>query len=203
MVRIGSEIIDGCKAGDVQAVTILVAALQTPLYQLAIRILGDRAEAEDAVQEIFIRLLRSISDYRGNAQFTTWVYRLAVNLCLDHNRKRKRSGEIAGIYPGPAQENEPERALLEKERQETIRKAMLKLPAQYRAAVTLHYLEDFSYQEIAEIMNMPRATVGTWIYRGKTVLREELKALGKGDEDERMRRDQEKPVALPGRRTTA
>lgn len=203
MVRIGSETIAGCKAGDAQAITILVSTLQTPLYNLAMRILGDRAEAEDAVQEIFIRLLRCLQDYRGQAQFTTWAYRLAVNLCLDHNRKRKRTREIANTYRKDMPEDEPEKVFLEKERQESIRRALLKLPAQYRAAVTLHYLEDFSYQEIAEIMNVSRTTVGTWIYRGKAVLRKELNVLGKEDEDGRMRQDEKKNYSLQSRRTTA
>jgi RNA polymerase sigma-70 factor (ECF subfamily) len=139
------------------------------------------ADAADMTQEAFVRLLRSLGTYRAETKFTTWLYRLVTNICLDGLRRRGRPVESLDDT-GPAGDDsqtagerladtdrwtQPEQELALRESATEVRRALAELPAPQRLALTLHYFEDMRYEDIAETMHLPLNTVKSHIRRGK------------------------------------
>ena len=179
------EIIERCQAGDLDSFDYLYNTYAEKVYQLAYRYFNSPDDASDIVQETFIRIYKSISGYRGDAQFSTWVYRIATNLCYDELRRRKKrqedsfdadieteKGSIAReiVDDGPSPHEKAESA-------ERIRYLMEKLsflPKEQRASVILRDIHGYSYQEIAEIQNCSLGTVKSRISRGRCAIKEML-----------------------------
>jgi RNA polymerase sigma-70 factor (ECF subfamily) len=154
------------------------------------------ADAADMTQEAFVRLLRSLGTYRAETKFTTWLYRLVTNICLDGLRRRGRPVESLD-EPGQAGEDsltpgerladsdrwtQPEQELALRESADEVRAALNELPAAQRLALTLHYFEDMRYEDIAETMHLPLNTVKSHIRRGKERL---ALALSEQNEEQR------------------
>lgn len=147
--------------------------------------LGNRHEAEDVAQEAFIRAYVNIKSFNQDLKFSTWLFRIATNLCIDRIRKKKPDyyldAEVSGtdgltMYSqlssnAPLPENELESLEL----QETVQKEILKLPEKYRSVIVLKYIEELSLNEISEILDMPLGTVKTRIHRGREALRQQLR----------------------------
>jgi RNA polymerase sigma-70 factor, ECF subfamily len=171
------------QAGDRAALSELVQSQQTYVYSIAMSLMHNPADAADMTQEAFVRLLRSLGTYRGETKFTTWLYRLVTNICLDGLRRRGRPvdslDEPAG---GPSDDgtqtpgerladsdrwNQPEEQIELRESATEVRDALGSLPASQRLALTLHYFEDLRYEDIAEVMGLPLNTVKSHIRRGK------------------------------------
>ena len=175
------------KQGDLAAYGQLVERHQNMVYNLALKLLGSPEDAKDAAQEIFIKAYRSLPGFQGEAGFSTWLYRVASNKCLDFLRKKNRERERNySLEEGFSQEAvssqyEPEKAFLLKERQERLKKAVTELPETYRLVLVLHHYQGLSYREVAGIMGLPEKTVATRLHRAKQLLRNKL--LG-GDADE-------------------
>lgn len=154
---------------DTQAFAELVRRWEDPLRRLGVRILGDVHRAEDVAQEAFARVFTHRREFDPAARFSTWVWRIAVNLCRDELRRRERRRESAiegeageGVAaelemvedrPGPAEVAE---AL---ERAEAVRRALLKLPEPYRVVVALRHYEGLRFPEVAEVLGVPEGTV--------------------------------------------
>lgn len=146
--------------------------------------LHNAQEAEDIVQETFLRVYTNLNRYDDNLKFSTWIYRIGTNLCIDRLRKRKASysldaevsdSEGADWYSLlPSDERTPEGELILSETQEQVRRAVDALPEKYKSAVILRYMHDMSLQEIAEVLDMPVTTVKTRVHRGREYLRERL-----------------------------
>lgn len=171
--------------GDMESFAAIVQHCQTGIYNLALRILNDREEAQDATQEAFIKLYSALPTFRGEAKFTSWFYRIATNVCLDryHRNKKQRENILpeyhdqlasTASYPNST---DPAEIYQNKEWQLTLQRAIAELPLKYRTVLVLRHLEGFSYQEIADIMQIPVQTVGTQIYRAKAILQKKLKQL--------------------------
>lgn len=147
--------------------------------------LGNRHEAEDMAQETFIRAYVNIKSFNQDRKFSTWLFRIATNLCIDRIRKKKPDyyldAEVAGtegltMYSQLSSETQlPEKELESLELQETVQKEILKLPEKYRSAIILKYIEDLSLNEISEILDLPIGTVKTRIHRGREALRQQLR----------------------------
>ena len=176
IVDVGFDLIRRAQAGEHEALTRLVETYQGPVYSLALAIMRERADAADMTQEAFVRLLRSLRAYRGDgSNFTSWVHRLTVNICLDALRRRQRSPltslERSGTsLPEPASADvweQPEWRLEWCESASEVQSALAELPQSQRQALTLHYLEDRPYDEIAARMGVPLNTVKSHILRGK------------------------------------
>jgi RNA polymerase sigma-70 factor (ECF subfamily) len=176
IVDIGIDLIRRAQAGEHEALTRLVETYQGPVYSLALAIMRDRADAVDMTQETFVRLLRSLGAYRGNgSNFTSWVHRLSVNICLDALRRRQRSPVSSLERRGSALSEpvsadvweQPEWRLEWGESASEVQSALAELPRSQRQALTLHYLEDRPYDEIAARMGVPLNTVKSHILRGK------------------------------------
>jgi RNA polymerase sigma-70 factor (ECF subfamily) len=176
IVDVGFDLIRSARAGEHQALTRLVETYQGPVYSLALAIMRDRADAADMTQETFVRLLRSLHAYRGDgSNFTSWVHRMTVNICLDALRRRQRSPMASLEQQGeslrePASVDvweQPEWRVEWRESANEVRSALAELPTSQREALTLHYLEDRPYDEIAASMGVPLNTVKSHILRGK------------------------------------
>jgi RNA polymerase sigma-70 factor (ECF subfamily) len=176
--------------GDDEAFETLVTRHQTPVLNLIYRFLGDRAQAKDLAQEVFLRVWQTAKTYEPKAKFTTWIYRIGTNLCLNElkaARRRKwfpfyRSQEgtdnaIEDTYPDDSPTAED--LLLAKERTRQVSEALQSLPANQRMALVLKRYDDLPYEEIARIMGCSVSAVESLLVRAKKALREKLKKFGK------------------------
>ena len=171
------------QAGDREALSALVQSQQSYVYSIAMSLMHNPADAADMTQESFIRLLRSLGTYRGETKFTTWLYRLVTNICLDGLRRRGRPVEsldepastLSGDDAQTAGERladsdrwtQPEEEVTLRESAAEVREALGRLPTAQRLALTLYYFEDMRYEDIAETMGLPLNTVKSHIRRGK------------------------------------
>ncbi|MDE3840646.1 RNA polymerase sigma factor SigW [Bacillus methanolicus] len=171
--------------GDQNAFGEIVELYKDKVFQLCYRMLGNRHEAEDIAQEAFIRAYVNINSFNINLKFSTWLYRIATNLCIDRIRKKKPDyyldAEVSGtdgltMYSQIAADTAlPEEELQSLELQETIQKEISKLPEKYRTVIVLRYIEELSLNEISEILDLPLGTVKTRIHRGREALRQQLR----------------------------
>ena len=171
--------------GDQDAFGEIVEIYKNSIYQLCYRMLGNRHEAEDIAQEAFIRAYVNIRSFNQDLKFSTWIFRIATNLCIDRLRKKKPDyyldAEVAGtegltMYSQVSSDSPlPETEVESLELQETVQKEILKLPEKYRSAIVLKYMEDMSLNEISEILELPLGTVKTRIHRGREALRQQLR----------------------------
>jgi len=163
------------QAGDRAALAALVQSQQRYVYSIALGVMKEPADAADMTQEAFMRVMRSLHTYRGETRFTTWLYRLVTNVCLDGLRRRGRPVEPldADDDEGPSEVVDPDRWSRPDEQVELresaaeVRAALADLPASQRLALTLHYFEDMRYEDVASVMNVPLNTVKSHIRRGK------------------------------------
>ncbi|AGA56568.1 RNA polymerase sigma factor, sigma-70 family [Thermobacillus composti KWC4] len=170
--------------GDQQAFAEIVGLYQDKLYHMAFRMLGSRQEAEDVVQEAFLRVYRNLDRYDEGMKFSTWIYRIATNLCIDRLRKRKATYSLDaestehegldGYAVIPSDDRTPESEMLLSETQRIVRQAIDTLPAKYKSVMVLRYLHGLSLQEIGEVLDMPVTTVKTRVHRGREYLRKKL-----------------------------
>ena len=175
------------KKGDQDAFAEVVEYYKDKVYQLCYRMLGNAHEAEDSAQEAFIRAYVNIHSYDSTKKFSTWLYRIATNLCIDRIRKKKPDyyldAEISGtdgmnMYSQiPADQKLPEDELEKLELQEHIQQEILKLPDKYRSVIILKYVDELSLKEISDILDLPVGTVKTRIHRGREALRNKLSRL--------------------------
>ncbi|MCK4548289.1 MAG: sigma-70 family RNA polymerase sigma factor [Candidatus Eisenbacteria sp.] len=157
-----------CQDGDLKAFEALYYHYETPMLSLAYRMLGTREEAEDALQDAFLKLHRNIGKYRFDAAFASWFYRIVANACYDRLRKRKRAGEV-GLDTVPETGIEEHSDL-----RVYIQKAINDLPPQLKACFVLHVQEGFKMREVAEMLGTREGTVKAHIFRAKARLRDAL-----------------------------
>jgi RNA polymerase sigma-70 factor (ECF subfamily) len=162
--------------GDVEAFRLLVQEHSGLVYRVALRILGVE-DAQDASQEVWIRVWRNIRDFRGDSAFTTWLYRITVNTCLSVRRKESRrrereySGDEMPFLPEPRGDDaDPEAAALGAEQREEIQAALGHVRAEHRAALVLRHMEGLSYAEIARVLGVPDGTAKGWASRGRAAM---------------------------------
>nr|WP_260504299.1 RNA polymerase sigma factor SigW [Paenibacillus illinoisensis] len=170
--------------GDQRAFAEIVELYKDKLFHLAYRMLNNRHEAEDVVQETFLRVFRNMEKYDPNQKFSTWIYRIATNLCIDRLRRKKPSYSLDaelndqegsdGYSMLPSDDRTPESEALLSETQTLIREAIDSLPAKYKSVMILRYLQDLSLQEISDVTGMPVTTIKTRVHRGRDFLRKKL-----------------------------
>src|SRR6266436_3643591 len=190
MAEPSAVLVKRAQAGDREALSTLVQSQQTYVYSIAMSLMHNPADAADMTQEAFIRLMRSLGTYRAETKFTTWLYRLVTNICLDGLRRRGRTVDSLD-EPSSGQGGEdaqtsgerladtdrwtqPEKELELRESATEVRAALESLPAVQRLALTLHYFEDLRYEDIAEVMGLPLNTVKSHTRRGKERLAQVL-----------------------------
>ena len=164
------ETIEACRRGDLDAYERIFREHWRRLLGVALRMLGDQADAEDAVQTAFIRLHRGIGRYRGEAGLGTWLMRILINVCHDTLRARKRRFELRPAEPVPAAG--PDLRL-------QLEEAILSLPERMRACFVLYAVEGFPQKEIAEMLRIREGTVKAQVFQAK----ERLRAILADEED--------------------
>jgi RNA polymerase sigma-70 factor (ECF subfamily) len=181
------------REGDRGSFDSLVEFYTPQIYNLALRIVGSRDDAEDCVQEAFVRAFCALRSFRGEAAFSTWLYRVALNVATDAARKRSRSPlPISGLAPdgsepgppdlerlaahGRAEASEPEGVLFAEQRRQIILKAICRLPEHQRAVVVLYDFQGLSYEEIARITQTRVGTVKSRLNRARLALKDLLAA---------------------------
>jgi RNA polymerase sigma-70 factor (ECF subfamily) len=175
-----TAMISRCQQGDQEALKEIFDKYHKKVYRIAYGVVRQREEALDIVQEVFIKLFRSIKNFKGRSQFYTYLYRMVMNTAIDHARKAGRQfisslDEEGSFEPSDNIEKGPERVLLQKELEERVKSAMDKLPAEQRAALTFRDVEGLSYQEMAEAMGCSIGTVMSRLHYGRKRIQELLK----------------------------
>ena len=181
-------LIERCKRGDLAAFNDLVRKYEKQVYNFAYRLTGNYDDANDVAQDAFLRVFNAIGSFRGDASFSTWLFRITTNVFLDE-RKRAKAHPQASLDeylelgessvtrqiedPSPL----PEAVLEESERAQILSKAVSDLPEYQRAMVTLYHGQQKSYEEIAEIMDLPIGTVKSRLNRARLALKEKLSGL--------------------------
>ena len=161
--------------GDIEAFTKLVRDNSSLVYRVALRMLGAES-AQDASQEVWIRVWRNIRGFRGESAFSTWLYRITMNTCLsirqrESRREEREYGEEMPYLPEPpGGDADPEAAALSAERREEIQAALQHVRAEHRAALVLRHMEGLSYAEIAEVLGVPEGTAKGWVGRGRIAM---------------------------------
>lgn len=167
-------------AGDSESFEMLIAKHEKMMYALALRMCQNPEDAKDCMQEAMIRIFRSLSGFRGESSFSTWVYRIVNNTCLDsHRRKKVRRAESLDEmsesgWNAPDTAAGPEESAENKELKRAISAAIDTLPVDIRTAVVLRDIQGFSYEDVSQIMNINIGTVKSRISRGRERLRELL-----------------------------
>ncbi|MFM6924378.1 MAG: RNA polymerase sigma factor [Ferruginibacter sp.] len=179
------ELIVQLQQGDESAFKKLVDEWQDMVYNTALGIVQNAEDADDITQDVFIQVFRSVSSFKGDSKFSTWLYRITLGKALDHEKKKKRKkrfGFVQSLFGEDGAEKShavefehPGVQMEKKERANELFSALKKIPDNQRIAFTLHKLEGQSYQEIAEIMNTTLYAVESLMSRAKTNLRKELK----------------------------
>ena len=162
------------KAGDARAFDALVRAHASFAHNVALRTLGDAREAEDVTQEAFVRAWRALPRFREDGRFSTWLYRIVVNLCYDRAPRLRRQVKALPVDAAallPDRRPTPEGAVAGRELQRAVARAIERLPEPYRMLLMLRHGQQLAYAEIAEIAGMPLGTVKTGIHRGRKRLR--------------------------------
>jgi RNA polymerase sigma factor (sigma-70 family) len=180
------EIVERVRKGETRHFEELVRRYQDAVYGTALRFTRDAGAAEDLAQEVFLRAYRGLERFKGEAKVSTWLYRVAYNLCIDWTRsaRRRKRGDVpiedAGDLVDGRADVEAEYAKQEEQRR--VRRIVDGLDEHYRATVMFLYYQKLSYEEIAEVMGVPVKTVETRLYRARKIIRRELEREERGGE---------------------
>jgi len=186
MTSTDEELVARSNGGDHDSFNELIRRWERPIYALAYRQIGREEDARDVCQETFLRAYRALGGFRGQAKFSSWLYRIAINLCRDWMRRERRTPvmqapedvdlmELAAARE-PAESIEDRIARNDLSR--AVERAMAVLPDEQRAAIVLKEYHGLTFQEIADLVGCPLSTVKTRLYQGLTVLRRELARTG-------------------------
>ncbi len=168
--------------GDADSFNELILRWERPIYALAYRTIGREEEARDVCQETFLRAFRALPGFRGQAKFSSWLYRIALNLCRDWMRKERRTPvvqapedvDLLDLAAAAEPSESIEELVFRKDLSRQVELAMAKLPEEQRTAIILKEYHGMTFQEIADLAGCPLSTVKTRLYQGLTVLRREL-----------------------------
>jgi RNA polymerase sigma-70 factor (ECF subfamily) len=177
---IDGRVIEACQQGDRAAFQLLFETYKDKVFSIAVYSSGgDRSVADDVTQQIFLKLFTAIRQFRGDSEFTTWLYRLVVNACLDEKRRRRRLvpwGETVAMR-NPSEKKPQEKQYARLEVAEAVREAIGELKPKFRLPILLKYIEGLSYEEIASVMGCSKGTVASRLNRGHSQLAKRLSHL--------------------------
>ena len=186
MVATDEELVARSMAGDVESFNQLVTRWERPIYALAYRVIGRDEDARDICQDTFLRAFRALPGFKGQAKFSSWLYRIALNLCRDWIRRKKRAPIVdmpegvdvieLAAEQGPAESIED--LVARNEMSRLVADGMALLPDEQRTAIVLKEYHGLTFQEIADLQGCPLSTVKTRLYQGLSVLRRHLEAQG-------------------------
>jgi RNA polymerase sigma-70 factor, ECF subfamily len=175
------EVLENCRRGDQDAFRALFEAHKDKVYSIALRYSGDPSTAMDVAQETFLKLMSSIGQFRGDASFESWLYRLVVNCCMDQQRRKRRLiplvDDLLSLFT--VRRESVLHELLRTEKEKQVQDVVAKLSPEHRMVVVLRYTEGLSYEDIADILGCSRGTVASRLNRAHKVLERRLSHLRK------------------------
>jgi len=182
--RSDEELVHAFLGGDSTAFEELVSRYESTIMNMAYRLLGNRSDAADVTQEIFVLLLRKLGSFRGEAKFSTWLYRVSLNACHDHARRLRRHISLSDSPGEDLPEIEqrladdgiesPEASLERTEIQGTVQEAIARLPHKFKEVIYLHDINGYDYKEVADILDISLGTVKSRLNRARGRLAREL-----------------------------
>jgi len=181
-------LVQKAKAGDRDAFAALVSAYEGKIYNLALRYLGNREDAMDASQEVFLRVFRFLPGFQEESGFSTWIYRIGVNVCKDMLAKRAKRGELSLELPGEEEDYrtaevadsryDPEAIVEQADLRGSLAEAIGQLPQQQREMIVLRDIQGLSYEEIGQVLSLESGTVKSRLSRARENLRKKLLQSG-------------------------
>ena len=174
---IDDRVIEACREGDREAFRLLFETYKDKVFSIAVYSFGgDEAAASDVSQQIFLKLMTAIGQFRGDSAFTTWLYRLVVNACIDERRKRRRFLPFGDSVPvSKIEDRRPqEKRYARLEVSESVQAAIKELTPKLRMPILLKYVEGLSYEEIAAVMGCSKGTIASRLNRGHRSLAQKL-----------------------------
>lgn len=174
------NIIARARRGDADAFEQLVVAYRDQVFRLALRMCGSEADADEVAQEAFLSAWKALPNFRGESQFSTWLYQLTTHAAIDLMRREKRQiaaadiTEVSAADPAPSPQQQAEQS----EQREIVRDAILQLAPEQREVVVLRFMEELSYEEIGAVLKLPPGTVKSRLNRAKAQLKEILSKSG-------------------------
>jgi RNA polymerase sigma-70 factor, ECF subfamily len=180
------ELVARSRGGDLDSFNQLILRWERPIYALAYRVIGREDDARDVCQETFLRAFRALPGFKGEAKFSSWVYRIALNLCRDWIRRQRRAPVVQlpeDVDPLEiAAETEPSESIEDlvarRELSAVVKRVMALLPEEQRTAIILKEYHGMTFQEIADLQGCPLSTVKTRLYQGLAVVRRHLQRDG-------------------------
>lgn len=181
------ELVARSMRGDADSFNELILRWERPIYALAYRTIGREEDARDVCQETFLRAFRALPGFRGQAKFSSWLYRIALNLCRDWVRRDRRTPvvqapedkDLAELAAAVEPSESIEDLVARRDLTRAVEKAMALLPEEQRTAIVLKEYHGMTFQEIADVVGCPLSTVKTRLYQGLSVLRRELARQGR------------------------
>ena len=174
---IDADLILACQRGDRESFRMLFETYKDRVFSIAVYSFnGDQAAASDVTQQIFLKLMTSINQFRGDSEFTTWLYRMVVNACIDEQRRRRRFLPLGESVPVNRMEDRKpqERHYARVEIADSVRRAISELKPKFRVPILLKYIEGLSYEEIAAVMDCSKGTIASRLNRGHKALAKRL-----------------------------
>jgi RNA polymerase sigma-70 factor, ECF subfamily len=176
------QLVKAGQRGDQDAFALLVQRHQRFVFNLSLRMVQDYEDASEVTQEAFLAAWQGLPSFRGEANFTTWLYRIAYHCCLRQLERRKRERflqtvlQAEQILDGMNREKQGEDILERRDRQVAVREQMEHLPGKYRVVLILRHLQEMTYEEMAAVLSMPVGTIKTHLFRARNLLKERLLA---------------------------
>src|ERR671938_50086 len=175
------ELVAKSIGGDADSFNELILRWERPIYALAYRTIGREEDARDVCQETFLRAFRALPGFRGQAKFSSWLYRIALNLCRERRTpvvQPPEDGDLMELAAAAEPSESIEDLVARKDLARSVERAMALLPDEQRTAIVLKEYHGLTFQEIAELLGCPLSTVKTRLYQGLTVLRKQLQVAG-------------------------
>jgi len=182
------NLIERCLEGDEKAFEELLEKYRKPVYSICYRMVGNRADSEDIAQEVFIRVFSVLDRYDPSYRFSSWIFRITSNLCIDFLRRRRNGhfsldqpidyGESEMPRQLPSKDAGPDREVESAEMMAALEEVIGTLPDHYRAIVIFRHQEQLSYEEISEILGIPLGTVKARIHRARNMIKDSFKNKG-------------------------
>lgn len=176
------DIVGSVRAGEAEIFSIIIERYETKIKRYARKFISDNEDINDVLQDIFIKVYKNIQSFDTKRKFSSWLYRIAHNELVNTLKKRKKTPlplfDLDILFPQLFHDNNIEQEIDHKDMQEIIEKCLDKLDFKYREPIILYYLEELSYKEIADILQIPISTAGIRIKRAKEAMKQIYKKLG-------------------------
>lgn len=174
------DLLAECRKGNREAMQILFVENQKRVFSVALNFFGGNQDlAKDITQQVFLKIFYKIGEFQGRAEFTTWLYRITVNACVDEQRKSRKFFSFENLFgfSEPQTKRTPDEKILKKEISDEVQAAIAALKPKFRLPILLKYVENLSYEEIAKILNCSVGTISSRMNRGHQMLAAKLRHL--------------------------